>query len=245
MKKILIAGSLIVAVLVVAGIFLLGNINSVIKKGIETAGPKILKADVSLNSVDIDVASGAGELAGLTIGNPAGFQTDYAFKLGSIRMEMDVASVTTGKIHIKSIVIKKPDMVYEGLVGKNNLEQLQANAMALAGKGKNKADSAPGKKVLIDYVRIEKGTISVSSSLLQGNKLSVALPPIELKDIGKNKDATMADAAQEILLAVNKAVLPAVQAGLGSIGSGVKEVGGAITEGAQKGIEGIKGLFGN
>ena len=50
-----------------------------------------------------------------------------ATKLGSIAIAMDPASVTTDTVHIKSIVINSPDIVYEGLTGKSNLEQLQAN----------------------------------------------------------------------------------------------------------------------
>ncbi len=47
--------------------------------------------------------------------------------------------------------------------------------------------------------------------ILQGKKLTVPLPKIELKDIGKEKDANISDALGEVLIAINKAVIPAVQ----------------------------------
>ena len=90
----------------------------------------------------------------------------------------------------------------------------------------------------------KNGSISVSGALLQGKKLTLPLPTIELLDIGKKKEATMVDALSQTLGAINKAVIPAVQKGLASMGEAVKAVGSAVQEGAAKGLEGLKGIFG-
>ncbi len=248
MKKILAAGGIVAVLLVVAVALLWSNINTIIERGIETIGPKILQAEVTVNKVNIEVTEGSGTINGLTIGNPKGFKTDYAFKLGSIAVALDPASLTTDTVRIKSVVIQAPDIIYEGLTGKSNLEQLQANALAFVGGGAQKTgatDSAgSGKKVRIDYLKIENGNIGVSAALLQGKKLTVPLPTIELRDIGKNKDTTMADALGQVLGAINKAALPAIQKGISAIGEGLKDAGRTLQEGAEKGFEGIKGLLG-
>lgn len=245
MKKFFIFGGIVAVVVVAAVLLLVGNINTLVEKGVETFGPKVLQAPVTLDKADIDVTSGKGSLHGLTVGNPAGFKTDHAFQLDSISIDLDTASLTQDKIHIRSIIIKAPSVVQEGLIGKSNLEQLQANALAFGGGKQKSEEKSGGKKVQIDLLKIEKGSISISGALLQGKKMTVPLPPIELRDIGKNKDTSMAEAMGQVLVAVNKAALPAVQSGLSAVGEGAKQVGGAVQEGVEKGIEGIKGLFGN
>ncbi|HIJ79745.1 MAG: hypothetical protein OEY01_13500 [Desulfobulbaceae bacterium] len=247
MKKGLLAGGIALALIAGTALLLIGNLNTIVKKGIETVGPKILQAPVRLADVILDVASGSGELSGLIVGNPQGFKTDYAFQLDQIMIELDVASATSDKVHIKKIIIKSPNIVYEGILGNNNLKQLQANAQSFKKPGKEQPANSKtsGKKVQIDLLKIEKGSISVSTALLQGKKLTIPLPPLELKDIGKNKDATMADALALVLTAINKAAIPAVQSGLSVVGEGAKEVGTVLQEGAEKGLNTVKGLFGN
>ena len=130
MKKILIIGGAVIIVVVIAILVLLGNINSIVKKGVEKAGPIILQAPVTLKSVDISVSSGSGELQGFTVGNPKGYKTDYAFQMDSLKVDLDVRSVTSDKIHIKNVIIDSPNIIFEGGFGKSNLSQLQANAKA-------------------------------------------------------------------------------------------------------------------
>jgi hypothetical protein len=253
MKKLLIAGIVLIAVVVAGVILLVGNIDGIIKKGVETVGPKILQAPVSLDYVDISVSSGSGELNGLTIGNPVGYKTEYAFQLGGIAVALDVKSVTTDKVHIRNVLINAPQIIYEGALGKkNNLSQLQANVASFTGGSdstENKTDSSEreesggGKKVQIDYIKIADGRISISMDLLKGKALTVPLPTIELRDIGKEKEATMSDALKQILAAVNKAALPAVKGAVTNFTKGLTGTTEAVQEEAQKGLDKLKGLF--
>ena len=101
-----------------------------------------------------------------------------------------------------------------------------------------------GKKIQIDYVKIQNASISASMSVLQGEKLTISLPILELKDIGKKKDASISDALGEILGAVNKAVIPIVQSEVTNLGKGVQKSQEAVKKEAEKGLGKIKGLFG-
>ncbi len=246
MKKLLIIGAIVIVIVVAAALILLGNINTLVKEGVEQTAPLVLKAPVELKSVDISVFSGSGTLSGFRVGNPKGYKTDYAFNMGRLQVELDTASVTSDKIHIKSVVIDAPDIVFEGGLNKSNLSQLQANAEAFAPSGGDKeagsADGA-GKKLQIDRLIISNGTISVSMGLLQGKKLSVPLPKLELTDIGKDKDASASDVLKEVLAAVNGAAIPAVQQGISQLG-GVGKVREVVEGGVKQGMGKIKGLFG-
>ena len=258
MKKILIGGAVVLVVVVAVLMLVLGNINPIVKKGVETAGPKILKAPVTLDKVDISVLSGSGKLSGLTIGNPTGFQTEYAFQLGKVEVELDTGSLTTDTIHVKKILIDSPSIIFEGAFDKNNLGQLQKNAKASTASDKSgapaeKQQAAEGgdKKILIDHLTIQNGDASISMKLLTDQQQTVELPTIELKDIGKDKATTLADAMEIVLAAINKAVVPAIQSKLNlneeldkAVGKLQDEAGGALQEGTDNGLGKIKGLFG-
>jgi hypothetical protein len=249
MKKLFIVGGVVVLVVVIGVLVMLGKINPIVKSGVENAGPAILKAPVTVDAVKISFFSGSGELKGFTVGNPAGYKSSHAFSVGRLKIDLDVKSVTSDKIHIKNIIIDSPSIVFEGGFDKNNLSQLQDNAADFTGGdggdgGKKGENDGGGKKLLIDHVVIDNGSISVSMGLLQGQKLTVALPTLELQDIGKDKDTNISDALGEILAAINKAVIPAVQSGVSGLGGGVEKTNEALQEGAKQGMGKIKGLFG-
>lgn len=248
MKKLFIISGIVVAVIVVGVLMLVGKINPIVKSGVEKAGPVILKAPVTLDGVNISFFSGSGELKGFTVGNPKGYKTPYAFSMDRLKIDLDVKSVTSDKIHIKDITIDSPNIIFEGGFGKSNLSQLKANASEFAGAGdegsKKEGGSGSGKKMIVDHIQIDNGSISVSMGILQGQKLTVPLPKIELNDIGKDKDATISDVVGEILAAVNKAVIPAVQSGVENLGIDVEKTGKALQEKTGQGLDTIKGLFG-
>jgi len=253
MKKVAIGGGVLLVVVVVGVMLLLGNINGLVKKGVETAGPEILKASVTLASVDLSVDSvnsASGELKGLVVGNPKGYDSKYAFNLDRIKVEVDPESLTTDKIHVKEVVIDAPKIIFDGGFKKNNLTQLQANAQAFADsliggkKDTKESSSSAGKKIQIDHVIIKNGSVSVSMGILKGQALTVPLPTIELRDIGKKKDASISDAFGEVLGTINKAVLPAVQGGVGNLLKGVADVGKTISKTAGEGVDSVLGIFG-
>jgi hypothetical protein len=247
MKKLLIFGGIVVVVIVAAAVLMVGNINTIIKKGVEKGGPILLKAPVSLSKVEIDLKSGSGEFKGLTIGNPEGYNTAYAFRLDSLKIDLDIKSVTSDKIHIREIIIDGPQITYEQKVGgKSNLDQLQENIKSFSSsdsKEEKSGSGSQGKKMQIDYVKVENANINVSMDVLQGKKLTVPIRPFELRNIGKNKDRTVADAMGILLKELNRAVLPAVTQAASGYQKMLQKKATDIQGNAQKQLEGVKGLL--
>ena len=92
MKKVLLIGGGVAAVAIVGviavAVFVLSSLDGLIKEAIETHGSEITKVEVTLADVNIDLTSGKGTLSGFTVGNPAGFKTPSAFKLGAISITL-------------------------------------------------------------------------------------------------------------------------------------------------------------
>jgi len=250
MKNVLI-GLLVAIILAIAAAFLLfGNINSIVEKAIETTGPELLGVPVTIGSVNISLLSGSGEIRELKIGNPEGYAGDYAFSLDRVLIEVEPISFTTDKIHVKSIVIDSPSIAYEGDFKKSNLQQLQENieskVLATAQDANQESDTDPAQdstKLQIDHFSLSKANALVSLSFLSGEPLVVTLPTIELNDFGKAEDKTAADAVNEILAELTRALIPVIQQNAGKFSEKIMLQGKETESKLKKSFKKFKSMF--
>ena len=186
------------------------------------------------------------------IGNPKGFKTNHAFKVGTVRVVVDRGTLASDVIHIKEITIDAPDIIYEKGKGGSNFDVIQKNvAEAANDKGKTEksetdADKGEGPKLVIDNLYIRNAKVAFSASFLGGKVIPIPMPDIHLKDIGKEKKgASPADVAKKVIDTLTGSITGAV-AGINM--DAIKKQTEAITEGAKGALEdvtkGIKGLFG-
>ena len=91
---------IVLALVLVIGVLVLMNLGTGIKTVVETLGPEMTQAQVTLNSAKISLLSRDGRLKGLVIVNPEGFDTENAFSLGEIYFSLDQESLTTDIIVI-------------------------------------------------------------------------------------------------------------------------------------------------
>jgi hypothetical protein len=61
-------------------VVLLSNLDSIIKTAVEEVGSEATQANVTLSEVNILANEGKAALRGLSVSNPAGFETPSAFK---------------------------------------------------------------------------------------------------------------------------------------------------------------------
>ena len=243
MKRIGIGLVALIAILVVGVLILYSSLGAIITKAVNTEGPEIIQADVKLDETVIDATSGKGSLHGLFIGNPEGFETESAFKMDKIEITVDPGSITSDTIVINEINIQAPEITYE--VGENgsNVAAIQKNVDAYVKKTIGASESKEkslakegGTKMVIDHVYVKDGKVNISATLLGGKSMTVPLPDIHLKDIGKKqKGATPGEVVKSIIGALNKAILKAVAPlNLDKVG----EVAGKAVEGTKDAVEG-------
>ena len=245
-KAVIGAGAGIVIIILAAVFILLSSIDSLIETAVETYGSEATKATVQLDDVEVSPTSGQGAMRGLFVGNPEGFDTASAFKLGSISVRLDVGTLTEDTIVINEIIIDKPEVTYEIGASGSNIDALKRNVNAYAGterKGaaEKKADGA-GPKLVIAKLRITGGVVNVSAVALKGKKLSAPLPTIELNDIGKKKGgASPGEVIEQVLDRVSQSIGKSVATlNLGDvIGSAGKQAREALDK-ATAGTEGAK-----
>ncbi|MBU6402016.1 MAG: AsmA family protein [Verrucomicrobia bacterium] len=229
---ILVAVALVVAVL---------SLDSIVKKGVETLGPEMTKSDVRLDAVHISALSGRGALKGLFVGNPAGFKTPSAIKVGRVSVSLKPKSVLGDKIVVRSIQVANPEITFEGSLRGNNLSRILENVQAYAGTEKQAAQQGPkaaGRKLEVDELTITGGKINLSMTLLGGKSATVPLPDIHLENLGTGPEGiTPGDLAQQVVQTVLARTTDAVAKGLTGLG---KNLTGTV-ENAGKGAAGTVG----
>ena len=146
------------------------------------------------------------------IGNPDGFKTNQALSLGEISMTLDIGSLTTDMIRIKELTLIKPEITYEYVSGKSNLDVLQRNIERSIGQNNQKTQpSESGKKLVIEHLYVKSATTRVSAELLGGEAVSVPIPDLHLKGIGgKSGGVTAGEATNQILGSIVRQVSTAM-----------------------------------
>jgi hypothetical protein len=253
-KGLVIGGGAVGALIAVAGVvfvFVLSNLDSLIKEAVERVGSDSTQAKVTLNKVEISLKSGSGALTGLKVGNPKGFQTPSAFELGGIAVTLDTRTVGDDTVVIKEIVIDGPKVTYEMADAGSNIDAIKKNVDAYkqhyAGRGGQRR-SGEGPKLVIENLYIKRGEINVSAGFLKGKSLSTPLPDIHLKDIGKEKKgATPSEIATLVIDSMTSGVGKAVGAldldkmmgeATKALREGAGEAAKAATEGAAEAAKG-------
>jgi uncharacterized protein involved in outer membrane biogenesis len=251
MKKIIVRILVVVVVLLVAAFIVVGMfLDSIVKKGVETAGPAITKVDVRLDGVSLSIFSGKGTIKGLFVGNPEGYKTASAIQVGEATVQVKPGSLMSDKIVVESVSIMAPDITIEGGLKENNLTKIMENVQSFSGSTTTNAPQGgtqkPAQKIQVNDLLITGGKVNVSLSLLGGKTMTVPLPEIHLTDLGKDSDGiTPAELAQTVMKNIVDGALSGASKAVSSIGSGAADAAKSVGEGAKEGAGKVTKSIGN
>ena len=246
MKKLIVRLLLVAIVLFVLavgqGIFFLG---SIVKAGVEKIGPSVTGVPVKLDSATVSLFSGSGTLKGFVLGNPEGFKSTEAIKVGTVALSVVPKSVFSDKVIIHSIRVEAPEISYElSLKGSNLgkiLDNVNSGANQPAGETKpagqptDKKSSGAGKKLQIDEFVITGARVHFGATGL--GSAPVIIPEIRLSNLGQGPDGiTPAELTQLVISALKDAVAKAAAENPGKLG-------GAATDALKKGASDLGDLF--
>jgi len=227
--KILVSILLVLAAIIGAAMFWLsGNIDVLVKYAVAEYGSAMTQAKVSVDAVKIAPVDGKGTISNLLIGNPAGFKTAHAIKVGQIDVDIDIASVTRDVIIIRRIAINAPDVNYEKGDSMTNFDAIQKNIASYLGPVDNKKE---GKKLIVEELTIRDAKAQASAAFMNGKTVSVPLPDITLKNLGKARGGiSPGELGQEIAGALKAKLTSAVSFDrlMKSTGEALEKAGSAV-----------------
>ncbi|WP_262691951.1 AsmA family protein [Kordiimonas aestuarii] len=122
MKKFLL---LILILLVGGGAYAYYKLDTIVKTGVETKGPEVLKVPVGVKGISLSPFSGSIGVNGLTIGQPEGFGDGQIATLEGFDMKVSTKSLFSDHIIIDSIMVDAPKLDIRSKGAQTNFQALQ------------------------------------------------------------------------------------------------------------------------
>jgi len=216
MKKKIITFIVLALILAIAGtaVYVLTNLNSIVKAAIEKYGSQATKTAVRVSSVQMKLTRGEGAILGLKVANPSGFFSPSIITLDDISVRIAVNSVTSTPIVIDNILISGPEVFYEMKEdGTTNVGILKKNLTPSGPPLEEQPQKKPaGKEIKLRVGKLvfEKGKVHVRVAKLTDKPYIVDLPRLELTDIGKHGGAAPAEIARIMAVALAEETAKAV-----------------------------------
>lgn len=250
----------IIVVLVVLALVLVLTlpltIGPIVKQAAAVGGPKALGVPVAVGDVKFNPLAGRLAINQVKIGNPEGYSEKDAFAVDNIEVVLNINSLFSDTIVIKKVQIDAPAISYEVKNKLSNFDAMMANVKKAAEESKQEQEKTPGdkdkgkesKRVVIEEFSLNQAKIAYASGLTLGKSVTVPLPSVTVKDIGKSDSdaksggATPAEAATAILNGVMGGITKALTNIAGGAGDLLKGAGGAVSEGGEAAGKLIKGL---
>jgi len=233
MKKILVRLCIVLVVLIV--LVALGVhffLDSAVKKGVETVGPKLTKVDVKLDGVHISLLSGLGKLNGLVVGNPEPYKSPHSISVGTATLELKPGSLLSDKLIIKSFIVEAPEITFEGGLSGNNLKKILANLNeSTTGPGGTNVPNATPKEQKKANKKLEVDEFKITGAKLTANitdlnkTITIPLGTIELSNLGTGPDGiTAAELTKKVISEIEKKSMEAVSSQAGDLGKAAENL---------------------
>ncbi|MFT4824778.1 MAG: hypothetical protein ACJASY_002039 [Halioglobus sp.] len=254
MKAVKIIGGIVLVLIAVVGIggyFLWSNLDALVKDMIEDVASDVTQTAVRLDSVELDLTTGRGQLNGLTIKNPDGYTSEYALKLETVVVEIDPSSLRDPVIVISQVKIAGAKLIAEQKGKNTNLGELLKNMEQGSGGTEPAATEEPSSKevrlMLKEFAFVDTKA-TVISELTETQ--SIDIPDIRQSNIGDTKTGLTPDQLAQTLLRniVNK-VQKSVTRYLRDLGVDAVEkklteqLKGKLSADDMSKVEGLKNLF--
>jgi hypothetical protein len=178
----------IVAVVAVVMVLVLKNLDGIIKQVIERVGSQLTQTEVTVAAVKFSLQDGRGEIHGLKIGNPPGYDSPHLFFMNEVAVELDPTTLTGGVIVIREVLVNGADLLAEQKGSSTNLKDLlnNMNQGAASPAAAEESGGDAGVRLMLEKFSFT-GTAATLSTTLWGDK-SLRIPDIKMQNIGDKEN---------------------------------------------------------
>ncbi len=189
-KKCLKITGIVFGVIIVLLIVLLLSLPFLIKNGIYHAGPLITGVPMEIKHIAFNPFEGTLTIKDFIVGNPKGYSSPYAVKLGHLHVDVGMSTLFSKKLLLERIEVRGVELNYETALLKTNIGEIQDHVNKLAGDDSKKTKeekAAEGKPLQIDYLELKDITAWV---IVKGTKAQAPLmvAPITMTKLGTGEN---------------------------------------------------------
>ncbi|MCC5888052.1 MAG: AsmA family protein [Gammaproteobacteria bacterium] len=187
------------------------RIDGWVKSAVETYGAEYTGVAVTLDSVSLSLLNGHGELRGLTVANPDGYEGEHAIRVARVAFEVQPRNLLDDPIVIEHIEIEGAEVHAETRnLRETNLQVIQRNVRAATPPAD--PDAAPGRQVIIELLEITDTQTSVTAATLAA--VAVRVPDLTLTEVGRQSNgASIGQVLEQILQPLLAAVMTSITEG--------------------------------
>lgn len=212
--------AVLAALVVVIGLgvyWIARNLDGIVAHAIEKVGTQVAGVPVDVSGVTISIKDGKGEIRGLTIGNPPGFDSDYALKLSSITMTIDPGSISSDPVRIKQISVDGASLVAEIKAGTGiNLAKINDNLKSGGGQSAP-ASGSSGPRIVIERFDFTNAGMTLKTQVAE--EQTRKLGDVHVTGIGEGSGgATAAQVASQLLAPILREAVKQARAGASDLG---------------------------
>jgi len=184
---------LLLLIAVAAGVYIAYyRADLVVKTALEQLGPTVIGAPVDAQSVDVSPKEGRVNIRGLDVGNIPGYSSKYALRVDEVKVIVDPMTVTNDVVVIREIVVDVPRISYERGPRAINLQPII-----------QKIEARFKRRVVVERLEVRGGKILVTTTGAKGQGLTIELPSVLLRDLGRDKGGiTVREIAQLVATAL-------------------------------------------
>lgn len=193
----------LIGLVVLAGLGVYFSLNRIVKDEVETQGTASLRLATTLDAARLSLFGGKVGLHGLGIASPSGFSAPRMFELGDVDVAVQYKQLREQPIHVASLRLDNAKLVVEQSKGTFNFRK----AMEL--QPQKPPDKNP-MQLVIDEVRIDGAQVILRPGLPGiPSEITVPIPALTMKDVGKGKGANNGAAIKEVAMQIMSAMAAA------------------------------------
>ncbi|MEE8155003.1 MAG: hypothetical protein V3T53_08650 [Phycisphaerales bacterium] len=209
MKKLIKLVAVLLILLVLATVAVALYVDTIAKTAIERGATYALGVETTLGSADVGLLSGTFSMGGLTVANPAGFETPHFTHLQEGSVEVALGSLRKETVELPTLILSGLDIHLDKIEGKANYDVILENLSRFE-SGEDAEKEADGKKFVINEILIQRIVVHVQLLPIGGDltKLDVPIDEIRLRNVGSDSDHSVL--MSELTNVIIKAVLAAI-----------------------------------